>query len=63
MRVGRRGRGKRGGKFGAFVGDCKVEVWGLDKLWMLDLCIKIGECIIFDVREAERELMGCGSTG
>ena len=41
MRVGRKGREKRGGRFAGFVGSCKVKVGVLDKLWVLDLCIKM----------------------
>jgi hypothetical protein len=39
--VGRKGRGKRGGRFVGFVGSCKTRVGFWDKLWVLDLCIKI----------------------
>jgi len=44
MRAGRKGRGKRGGRF---VGSCKVKVGVLEKLGMLDSCTKCGVYYIY----------------
>ena len=38
--VGRRVKGKRGGKFSEFVGSLLVEVGISNELWMMDICIK-----------------------
>ena len=45
--VGKRVRGKRSGRFGEFVDSLLVEVRILNKLCMLDMCIRNLECIVF----------------